>query len=244
MAAAGYIPARAGEARFDAVIAQRARVHPRACGGSGAEEAGRAAGEGTSPRVRGKLLRDIDACLRKGYIPARAGEAPPDVQGPNSVSVHPRACGGSLRRGLAAVRKLGTSPRVRGKLRRGRLVRVTHRYIPARAGEATRRRRARPNARVHPRACGGSRLARESQRVPVGTSPRVRGKRPSCARAGTRGGYIPARAGEAVDVGVGRQTMRVHPRACGGSRAAAKSNPNQTGTSPRVRGKRRRRGRP
>ena len=93
-------------------------------------------------------------------------------------------------------------------------------------------------ARVHPRACGGSRRREELAAKVAGTSPRVRGKPTSPARPPARSRYIPARAGEAERSACRRRRLQVHPRACGGSLDPFGDDGSRDGTSPRVRGKR------
>ena len=69
---------------------------------------------GLSPRVRGNLERQADACDLGGSIPACAGE-------PNSCSViwtwkwvYPRVCGGTDEEYVGITKGVGLSPRVRG----------------------------------------------------------------------------------------------------------------------------------
>ena len=72
----------------------------------------------------------------------------------------------------------------------------------------------------------------------VGTSPRVRGKRVSATRCSPGSGYIPACAGETFSRLAVQEPQTVHPRVCGGNHSPQLTNPQLTGTSPRVRGKR------
>ena len=79
------------------------------------------------------------------------------------------------------------------------------------------------------------------RRNPEGSSPRVRGKRISRIPRISGPGLIPARAGKTdlaypPDLGAG-----AHPRACGENRLSCASTPVGSGSSPRVRGKHRRR---
>ena len=172
------------------------------------------------------------------YIPARAGEAEERGECPEPRAVHPRACGGSV--GLHPVRQhgAGTSPRVRGKLFVAPAGGVCRGYIPARAGEAQGHGVLPPTARVHPRACGGSELGYRPGSEQGGTSPRVRGKPVGLHPVRQPRGYIPARAGEALDVERPADQASVHPRACGGSPPRPRFRSSPSGTSPRVRGKR------
>ena len=223
----GYIPARAGEAPSGARIRRTPRVHPRACGGSGYQDGEEAGERGTSPRVRGKRRRLRRAGRPGGYIPARAGEAALAGVTAGLFAVHPRACGGSPGRGPIRGGKSGTSPRVRGKLKPQARELEMLGYIPARAGEAARGRAPSCGSRVHPRACGGSRHGKPDTVSPTGTSPRVRGKPSNVTRAPGTPRYIPARAGEASPGCSATGGRSVHPRACGGSRYAARANSRQ-----------------
>ena len=73
-------------------------------------------------------------------------------------------------------RRMGPSPRVRGKLRALLLCRVQQRSIPARAGETSCRCAWSIRPQVHPRACGGNTYATGISVSQQGPSPRVRGK--------------------------------------------------------------------
>ena len=132
----GYIPACAGEASRSDRRHPHLQVHPRVCGGSQLPFDLDRAKKGTSPRVRGKLCGSPVNLLKMGYIPACAGEAGLGLATGGLLQVHPRVCGGS--HGLGRDREMaqGTSPRVRGKLRRTRARWKRTGYIPACAGEA------------------------------------------------------------------------------------------------------------
>ena len=233
-----YIPARAGEATRGYGLPGQARVHPRACGGSGPGRRPTSRSPGTSPRVRGKHVKLVGRGRTRGYIPARAGEATTKPIPTPATWVHPRACGGSAVRGENTQDTTGTSPRVRGKPGKAAARVLRQRYIPARAGEARPAPAPTRQPTVHPRACGGSFSAGNIRRVTEGTSPRVRGKRASVRYRGMDCGYIPARAGEARNADTTTGVTGVHPRACGGSATKGPFDGVKTGTSPRVRGKR------
>ena len=131
---------------------------------------------------------------------------------------------------------LGLSPRVRGNLcgydQNGRL----WRSIPARAGEPTRSLVICGSTRVYPRACGGTGLSTAEQNTEKGLSPRVRGNR-VCCRAGPKmPRSISARAGEPDGADCGRWSIRVYPRACGGTGSICCASAICWGLSPRVRG--------
>ena len=154
--APGYIPACAGEAAQDHRRREANRVHPRVCGGSARFDPSRAPGLGTSPRVRGKLIRETEDSIGRRYIPACAGEAWRMTNDRRARRVHPRVCGGSKGLGGRESVEEGTSPRVRGKRRDHEGPRGDNRYIPACAGEAVSTWDSGMLRRVHPRVCGGS----------------------------------------------------------------------------------------
>ena len=74
--------------------------------------------------------------------------------------------------------------------------------------------------------------------VPLGSSPRMRGKRSGADGVLAVCGLIPARAGKTSRTGGGSWGSPAHPRACGENAAAAARVLTAAGSSPRVRGKR------
>ena len=112
------------------------------------------------------------------------------------------------------------------------------RIIPARAGQTHERKEMQKRASDHPRACGANDFLIAGANVGCGSSPRVRGKRPSHVRKGFRKRIIPARAGQTCSGSGSRRAGTDHPRACGANPRALQSVRAATGSSPRVRGKR------
>ena len=131
----------------------------------------------------------------------------------------------------------GSSPRVRGKPPRGRRACLGRRLIPARAGKTRRRRRASQPRQAHPRACGENSPLFLNARLKCGSSPRVRGKRPSPRRSDDARRLIPARAGKTRMQMHEPQARPAHPRACGENLLTPDSDEARPGSSPRVRGK-------
>ena len=111
----GSIPARAGETYRSTSRLRSTGVHPRACGGNGMTQ------------------REYE--MQQRSIPARAGETGTTLRIYSGSAVHPRACGGNRHRDEVLESHEGPSPRVRGKLVRGRDEDRLLRSIPARAGE-------------------------------------------------------------------------------------------------------------
>ena len=170
------IPARAGKTRGDASACVCLWAHPRACGENAVHVIECEAGDGSSPRVRGKPVPCPDGTMRHGLIPARAGKTPQVRQARRQPWAHPRACGENLCTRQVTHNAQGSSPRVRGKLRQAGARDTKHRLIPARAGKTATRPACFTALPAHPRACGENFVPVQLACFRLGSSPRVRGK--------------------------------------------------------------------
>ena len=140
--------------------------------------------------------------------------------------------------GSSEIFDVGSSPRVRGKLPHV-LVRVRRaRLIPARAGKTPTSRVPPASATAHPRACGENILGANTWNLSNGSSPRVRGKRPTGPPFLLAFRLIPARAGKTSSRCSWTRTAWAHPRACGENMVRVARYADNLGSSPRVRGKR------
>ena len=129
------IPACAGKTDGTATESAPTRAHPRVCGENVRPFAGALRVQGSSPRVRGKRdLRQVLLC-RVRLIPARAGKTTRRRPVSPSPPAHPRACGENVLAASSASSTPGSSPRVRGKRHRRRVVSIRVGLIPARAGK-------------------------------------------------------------------------------------------------------------
>ena len=149
-----FIPARAGNACCKTFCQIAKSVHPRACGERHLLVGGFHLARGSSPRVRGTLRYHPRTPSRRRFIPARAGNASPRGFHPGAASVHPRACGERMWRGVRTIPRAGSSPRVRGTRRtlidrhdRGSSPRVRGTLLAQVGAQST-------CSPVHPRACG------------------------------------------------------------------------------------------
>ena len=133
--AGGLIPACAGKTTAPTDCSRSAAAHPRVCGENTVFHVKIVTHPGSSPRVRGKLASGMSAKWNIGLIPACAGKTPWPGFHPFVDGAHPRVCGENLDRDRLNARRLGSSPRVRGKRRLiiGGL--ITSRLIPACAGK-------------------------------------------------------------------------------------------------------------
>ena len=232
----GSIPACAGEPAPVFSSSSAARVYPRVCGGTFAIQRPRVAVEGLSPRVRGNPAWAGRFRLRRGSIPACAGEPPADNDRDSAARVYPRVCGGTRSCSPIDAVAAGLSPRVRGNRVAGGRVDVGDGSIPACAGEPGQVPHLLKYRTVYPRVCGGTCNRRRWCATGLGLSPRVRGNRGRVAAAVVDVGSIPACAGEPFRCAQGWSQSRVYPRVCGGTPIGAATPPTTEGLSPRVRG--------
>ena len=146
--------------------------------------------------MRGKL-RVLVGCMRGvRIIPTHAGQTfalmvlgmvPPD---------HPRACGANVHGDVAGLQLVGSSPRMRGKLRPALEGRARLRIIPAHAGQTAYVARHRDHRPDHPRACGANFPDVLESLEHAGSSPRMRGKPSMRLRHAGGARIIPAHAGQ------------------------------------------------
>ncbi len=196
-ACGGNLPTPARPGRADGgVRPTEGQVDPRACGGNGVGKCRNRSNDGRSPRMRGKPVAAMGPLQWHRSIPAHAGETaiPKAVQPQDQVD--PRACGGNPDVLPCTLAGGGRSPRMRGKrtnsLHPGRRVGS----IPAHAGETMRGVPCPPAGGVDPRACGGNAARLSAMAVPVGRSPRMRGKQQHDRTREHIRWSIPAHAGE------------------------------------------------
>ena len=234
---ARLIPARAGKTSCPSKPYAPSAAHPRACGENARVVHRPGRGCGSSPRVRGKRRAGRVGARCRGLIPARAGKTPTTSRPAFPRQAHPRACGENSKNVANAAASCGSSPRVRGKPSHVRVPPRGTGLIPARAGKTFFTDAEDGVAGAHPRACGENVTITEPTVGPVGSSPRVRGKRGRREGPGRPRGLIPARAGKTRGEGVPKRMHRAHPRACGENCRPRGCRPPRGGSSPRVRGK-------
>ena len=236
----GIIPARAGFTVITDAPERGGQDHPRACGVYLSNSPTTIMSIGSSPRVRGLLVRQLLRQIELRIIPARAGFTPSPSGGAWSRPDHPRACGVYLVLHVDVHTVSGSSPRVRGlHARPGHLV-LRRGIIPARAGFTRRRGRTPVTKRDHPRACGVYAICATRSSSGSGSSPRVRGLHGEVGLPASGRRIIPARAGFTPSAPRGPRPGRDHPRACGVYTVKWVSRRPGGGSSPRVRGLRRR----
>ena len=184
----GIIPAHAGLT----VAGSRARVdapdHPRACGAHHVAHPSTAAMSGSSPRMRGSHAYSLKSGRSSGIIPAHAGLT-------WTMERLSRSCGAHQVVRIIAVRRPGSSPRMRGSRNAYETGLDLVGIIPAHAG-LTQRIRNRPRScRDHPRACGAHFARLRNTDGSKGSSPRMRGSPKTWPDSTSHLGIIPAHAG-------------------------------------------------
>ena len=148
------IPAYAGSTTDLASLKVSLRDHPRVCGEHGFQKRRKRTVEGSSPRMRGALLRVGGEIAVLGIIPAYAGSTLLPRRVRSNSRDHPRVCGEHAHHEDSEARYPGSSPRMRGAPhgRAGRAGRLG--IIPAYAGSTSSHPPPRGHNWDHPRVCG------------------------------------------------------------------------------------------
>ena len=211
-------------------------VHPRVCGEHVVLLGGGWDIGGSSPRVRGTQQQHEQRCKQIRFIPACAGNTP-RMNGTSAESpVHPRVCGEHPSRWRFLDQSNGSSPRVRGTPTSQRVVLLTHRFIPACAGNTPESVCGLESRPVHPRVCGEHAYGLAATEGNAGSSPRVRGTPGDGRTSAQSTRFIPACAGNTWTSSSSRIPAPVHPRVCGEHVAGVGVQHRDHGSSPRVRG--------
>ena len=134
------IPAGAGKRFPFRLDADRDLDHPRGCGEKARIKSWCSSGSGSSPRVRGKGMRESQVRMALGIIPAGAGKSVNPVTQTSGTTDHPRGCGEKPWTIVGRRLDLGSSPRVRGKVLSRTLSIDFFGIIPAGAGKRSARR--------------------------------------------------------------------------------------------------------
>ena len=235
-----FIPARAGNTRRAPCRRASSSVHPRTCGEHASRGRASSARTGSSPHVRGTRHRLGHRRVAGRFIPARAGNTVSASVESSRSSVHPRTCGEHLAPLQIGRTVDGSSPHVRGTLPPSLASLDFPRFIPARAGNTSASVCFSMASTVHPRTCGEHRTYNRCAGKYGGSSPHVRGTRALRDDPPARDRFIPARAGNTPSPPPHPSTAPVHPRTCGEHRKPTIQARPLAGSSPHVRGTRRR----
>ena len=211
----GLIPAHAGKTFSTNALMHYTGAHPRACGENGLHLEERPLEAGSSPRMRGKPSLFRGDKSQQGLIPAHAGKTLWWTRSNDHRQAHPRACGENSRLAHCPRPATGSSPRMRGKLRRSVEKLPDVGLIPAHAGKTPSHVKTVEATEAHPRACGENLFAGAGGLTEGGSSPRMRGKQTGVGALDEYLRLIPAHAGKTRSGRESYEAPRAHPRACG-----------------------------
>ena len=233
------IPACAGKTLLSRAMPAGVSAHPRVCGENQGPLHTTFRAWGSSPRVRGKLAEVLGVAVSDRLIPACAGKTD-EFRGSNHApEAHPRVCGENKTGDWYQARRIGSSPRVRGKRM---VLRSAYSYaglIPACAGKTLASPGFIAQTPAHPRVCGENLPQRSTLLATSGSSPRVRGKLLQRHAFRMGAGLIPACAGKTLRRCDSMEDLAAHPRVCGENHYDMRVYHTDLGSSPRVRGKQR-----
>ena len=151
---------------------------------------------------------------------------------------HPRRCGENYHYRVVLVRDSGSPPQVRGKPLYN--YKKTHKggITPAGAGKTRSLSASLPRARDHPRRCGENRCQRQPIIEYIGSPPQVRGKHRLNTFIRFTSRITPAYAGKTELRMCCINACRDHPRVCGENLSGRLLPAGESGSPPRMRGKR------
>ena len=194
------------------------------------------ASPGSSPRARGTEDAPEVAVVRRGIIPACAGNSQRRWGGACGTGDHPRMRGEQgvyvRNRNLSS----GSSPHARGTAGRAGALTGHAGIIPAGAGNRSSMPVWTSSRWDHPRMRGEQMITSELKDSPGGSSPRARGAGVPPAHRHVAEGIIPACAGNSdlqIEVYI---AVWDHPRVRGEQYEARVDDKGDLGSSPRARG--------
>ena len=233
----GITPACAGKSFFTLFITFLVQDHPRVCGEKARTLIAWEEPQGSPPRVRGKESNAKTGQKARRITPACAGKRATPSKNPHPGGDHPRVCGEKYT--CAAVRacRLGSPPRVRGKVARRGLAFSGFGITPACAGKRASSFHSMLTRWDHPRVCGEKQLGKNATDYTLGSPPRVRGKVSVDEVNVFHGGITPACAGKRSSLFFTPLCCRDHPRVCGEKLTDYQLFWQKGGSPPRVRGK-------
>ena len=147
-------PAYAGKSRAGQATQVRVRDHPRVCGEKQGVPAVAGRNLGSPPRMRGKVLPLLHSPHPPGITPACAGKRLRIGVRYAQRKDHPRVCGEKRQGNMNKEVKVGSPPRMRGKVSVHSAFSPFVRITPAYAGKSVHRSGLHRTEGDHPRVCG------------------------------------------------------------------------------------------
>ena len=187
--------------------------------------------------MRGKPFLQCKVFLQYRITPADAGKTNRPVRSRCRCWDHPRGCGENLCFRFSVATTAGSPPRMRGKPRKGRSVRLFAGITPADAGKTIFLYSFLSKNRDHPRGCGENFRTPQKPTLKTGSPPRMRGKLQAATGANTQKRITPADAGKTSHIGFYVGKTQDHPRGCGENTETRPGGADRAGSPPRMRGK-------
>ena len=191
------------------------RDHPRVCGEKAVGEFDDINGEGSPPRMRGKVQLRNGKQTSRGITPAYAGKRWTVAGTVAARWDHPRVCGEKASLMLASDAELGSPPRMRGKVREIKTGKSRRGITPAYAGKRINYGIGKVFGRDHPRVCGEKKYCTTVTCSNLGSPPRMRGKVRLWMPNPQHLGITPAYAGKRKQKRGQKSQYGDHPRVCG-----------------------------
>ena len=197
--------------------AENLEDHPRGCGENIPTASTSAKRSGSPPRMRGKL-----------HLMQSKKHGQRD---------HPRGCGENAMSKAHGGHFLGSPPRMRGKPAEPVFPSGDPGITPADAGKTPIILFASVSVKDHPRGCGENSPHASGSSLPLGSPPRMRGKRGHASGRNIVNGITPADAGKTKREMSPSSIILDHPRGCGENARHRRVVSRDAGSPPRMRGK-------
>ena len=152
--------------------------------------------QGSPPRMRGKGTVYVFAGIHGGITPAYAGKSGFASGFSFSYGDHPRVCGEKAAFHRLHLVRLGSPPRMRGKVIWVMMLQAVARITPAYAGKSCGYFVVCRYLQDHPRVCGEKNGLQVIRNCKQGSPPRMRGKDSAPQVYHRQGGITPAYAGK------------------------------------------------
>ena len=199
---------------------------------------------GSPPRMRGKGSITERAFIYLRITPAYAGKSAPSPQVQLLPWDHPRVCGEKLHQRFVVRIRVGSPPRMRGKVERLCQSDCRIGITPAYAGKRNAQRLGASGSRDHPRICGEKYFFVEDCLLADRITPAYAGKRLWCRGHGAPGQDYPRVCGEKRSRFKRRQDVKGSPPHMRGKGKSLCDDLQRVGITPAYAGKRRLRSRP
>ena len=187
--------------------------------------------------MRGKVMMRIPEGANVGITPAYAGKRDCGIFRCRCIWDHPRLCGEKATRQQRKVKKIGSPPPMRGKVKCACKEWNRPRITPAYAGKSPACHKHCHCDGDHPRLCG-EKLEKHGRKITnLGSPPPMRGKGGVKVLSATERRITPAYAGKRSSILCTSCNRKDHPRLCGEKRKSPKLRHFHRGSPPPMRGK-------